>query len=256
MKFSGRTQPLSPRYAMLDSLAVIKQLGFDGVELCLEIDEVAPGRLAQEQISAIREKVESLGLSPCAVGYHKDYIYDNELFERTETAIRQTRSFGTNILIFSNAVKRTGDLAEWNLMIECTRPLVKLAEDEGVILAQEFEPGFIVGSTAGLLRLFDAIPSPNLAANFDLGHAFLTDPDPLAAIRQVGPKIVHGHVENMRAGLHDHLLPQEGDMDLGACLSALAQTGFNGGLALDLYKYNYEAIAPEALRCLRSLLRD
>lgn len=256
MKFSGRTQPLSPRYAMLDALAVIKQLGFNGVELCLEIDEVSPGRLNQEQISAIREKVESLGLSPCAVGYHKDYIYDNELFERTETAIRQTRSFGTNILIFSNAVKRTGDLAEWNLMIERTRPLVKLAEDEGVILAQEFEPGFIVGSTAGLLRLFDAIPSPNLAANFDLGHAFLTDPDPLAAIRQVGPKIVHGHVENMRAGLHDHVLPQEGDMDLGAYLSALAQTGFNGGLALDLYKYDYEAIAPEALHCLRSLLRE
>lgn len=256
MKLSGRTQPLYPRYSILDALAVIRRLGFDGVEICLETDELLPGSLTTAQITTIREQVQSLNLSPHVLGYHKDYIFDDELFERSKTAIRQTRAFGTNILIFSNAVKRAGDLAEWARMVDRTRLLVKLAEDEGVILAQEFEPGFIIGSTAGLLRLFDAIPSPNLAANFDLGHAFLTDPDPLAAIRQVGPKIVHGHVENMRADLHDHLLPQEGDMDLGAYLSALAQTGFTGSLALDLYKYDYEAIAPEALHYLRSFLRE
>ena len=67
-------------------------------------------------------------------------------------------------------------------------------------------------------------------------------------------KIVHCHVENMRAGVHDHLLPQDGDMDLGAYLRALADVGFSGGLALDLYKYDYEDVAAGAIQYLHSLI--
>jgi sugar phosphate isomerase/epimerase len=137
-----------------------------------------------------------------------------------------------------------------------TRLLVEAAEACGVTLANEFEPGFVIGSTMELLRLFKALPSPNLGANLDLGHAFICDPDPLESIRQLGSKIVHCHVENMPRGVHDHLLPQEGDLDLKTCLEVLAQVGFEGGLALDLYKYDYEAVAPEALQYLHSILPD
>jgi sugar phosphate isomerase/epimerase len=52
----------------------------------------------------------------------------------------------------------------------------------------------------------------------------------------------------------DHLLPQEGDMDLGAYIQALTRVGFDGGLALDLYKYDYEAIAPRSIDHLRGLI--
>jgi sugar phosphate isomerase/epimerase len=139
-------------------------------------------------------------------------------------------------------------------MVARTRQLVSLAEICGVRLAQEFEPGFIVGSTADVLRLFEAIPSPNLVANLELGHVFLCDPDPLEAIRQLGPRIVHGHIENMAAGVHNHLLPQEGDIDLSAYLRALKEVGFAGALALDLYQHDYEAVSPAALDFLRDLL--
>ena len=64
------------------------------------------------------------------------------------------------------------------------------------------------------------------------------------------------HIENMRAGVHDHLLPQEGDMDLGAYIAALRSAGFDGGMALDLYKYDYQAVAPDAIACLRSLMAE
>ncbi|RPJ39901.1 MAG: sugar phosphate isomerase/epimerase, partial [Chloroflexi bacterium] len=185
-----------------------------------------------------------------------DYIYDDEQLALTKTAIRLTPAFGANTLIFSGGFKKPGAdaEAEWQRMVERTRSLVELAESLGVTLAQEFEPGFIVGSTADLLRLFAEIPSPALAANLDLGHVFLCDPDPLSAIAQLGGKIVHGHVENMRAGVHNHLLPQEGDMDLPVYLSALRQAGFDGALALDLYAYDYEAVAPEAIATIRQAM--
>ncbi|MBN1136513.1 MAG: sugar phosphate isomerase/epimerase [Anaerolineae bacterium] len=254
IRFSGRTQPLYPKYTILDALETIKRVGFDGVEICLEVDELVPAELTPARIEVIRARVASLGLAPHAVGYHRDYIYDDAMFEQTKIAIHLTPTFGTDILIFSGTRPRPGDDAAWARMLARTRELVALAEEAGVVLAQEFEPAFIVGSTADLLRLFEAIPSPNLAANLDLGHVFLCDPDPLAAIRQLGTKIVHGHVENMRVGVHDHLPPHEGDMDLGAYLRALDEVGFAGGLTLDLYKQDYEAIAPAALATLRGLM--
>jgi sugar phosphate isomerase/epimerase len=78
----------------------------------------------------------------------------------------------------------------------------------------------------------------------------------MQSITTLSSKIVHCHIENMRTGVHDHLLPQEGNMDLGAYLSRLDDVGFAGGLALDVYKYDYEAAAPEAIAFLRGLARE
>ncbi len=253
MNILGRTQPLA-NYPILECLDVIRRLGFDGVEICLENPDLAPERLQPALISAVRGKVAELGLNPHSVSYHKDYIYDDDQFALTKRAIALTPEFGAQVFVFAGTPKRAGDELEWQRMVGRTRELVAVAEQQGVMLAEEFEPGFIVGSTAELLRLFDEIGSPNLAANLDLGHAFLCDPDPIGSIRQLGARIVHCHVENMRAGVHEHLLPHEGDMDLGAYLNALSAIGFAGGLALDLYKHDYEAVAPAAIAYIRGLI--
>jgi len=206
--------------------------------------------------AAVRERVQALGLRPHSVSYHKDYVYDDRQFDLTRRAIGLAPEFGAQVFVFSGPFRRTGDAAEWERMVERTRQLARLAESRGVTLAEEFEPGFVVGSTADLLRLFEEVGSDSLAANLDLGHAFLCDPDPLGAIRRLAPRIVHGHIENMRAGVHEHLLPHEGDMNLADYLRALARAGFQGGLALDLYKHDYEAVAPDAIAYLRRLIAE
>jgi sugar phosphate isomerase/epimerase len=253
MKIFGRTQPLA-RYPIKLCLQKIHALGFDGLELCLENPDLAPGSLILEQVGQVRDTIIDLGLLPFSVSYHKDYVYNDEEFELTRRVIQWTPMFGSNIFVFSGTTPLPGDNHSWERMVSRTRELVSVAESHGVILAQEFEPGFIVGSTSDLIQLFNEIPSENLAANLDLGHVFLCDEDPLNAIRQVGKKIVHVHIENMRAGVHDHLLPQQGDMDLAAYLAALSEAGYTGGLALDLYKYDYEVVAPETIAYLRELL--
>lgn len=58
----------------------------------------------------------------------------------------------------------------------------------------------------------------------------------------------------MPAGVHDHLVPHEGDMQLSAYLRALIDVGFHGGMALDIYKYDYEAVANSSVVYLRNLL--
>ncbi len=254
MKILGRTQPLAD-YPVLRSLEILKSLGFDGVEICLENDDMAPDELAPEKIRAVRDRVIALGLAPYSISYHKDYVYSDAYFEMTKDAIQMTPEFGTDLFVFSGPAKRTGDEREWSQMVERTRELADVAESNDVILAEEFEPNFVVGTTADLLRLFAEVASPALAANLDLGHTFLCDPDPMAAIRAIGDRIVHCHVENMARGIHDHLVPQDGDMDLRAYLQALDGIGYRGPLSLDLYKYEYEVVAPDAIAYLRGIMR-
>ena len=252
MRFYARTQSLAA-LSIAQCLQVIKELGFDGAEVCLEHADLRPEKLDDALIRSVRHALENSGLASWSVSYHGDYTYDDALYADTLAAIPRVRDFGAEVFVFSGGRRRTGDLAEWRKMVQRTRELVALAEQHDVILAKEFEPGFVVGSTEELLQLFEEIPSPNLAANADLGHLFLCDPDPLAAIRALAGKIVHGHVENMRAGVHKHLLPQDGDMDLPSYLTTLEKVGFEGPLALDLYDMDYQAVSGPALAYLRAI---
>ena len=254
MKILGRTQPLS-RYGIFDNLRKIHSLGFDGVEICLENPDLAPDQLSESLAQEVGGAVAKLGLTPHSVSYHKDYIHDDRFFAETCKAIRLTREFGTTFFVLSGGpILPEHEQQDWKKMIDRTRELVRLAEQYNVVLAEEFEPGFIVGSTRELHQLFAEIPSPNLQANLDLGHVFLCDPDPFDAIASLKGRIVHAHIENMKTGVHRHLLPHEGDMDLNLYLSSLKAIGFDGGLALDLYEQDYEAVAPAAIAYLKQIL--
>ena len=253
MQILARTQMLH-RYSVLESLDVIKNLGFDGAEIGFLRMDWSMITLADIPIAAIRERMAALGLGPNSVSMHCDYVFDDINLACIKEVIPVVHDLGTHILIINGAKKRTGDDEEWALMVKRTRELVRVTEAYDVILALEFEPDFIVGTTADLLKLFAEVPSPNLAANLDLGHVFLCDPEPLSAIAQLGEKIVHCHVEDMPTGRHDHRLPGEGDMDLGAYIHALRKAGFDGPMALDLYAYDYEASAKDALAYLRQVL--
>jgi sugar phosphate isomerase/epimerase len=244
------------QYPFCESFQVLKNLGFDGVEICLEKRnwELRQELFQNEYLDACKEALSVLSLSPFSVSYHCDYIYKDTAFEYMKKLIPAARHLGAEIVVFSGTKKQSADADEWMLMKSKTKELVGIAEHNGIILANEPEPNFIVGTTQELLRLFDEIPSDNLACNLDLGHVFLCDPDPMKAIQLLGSKVVHAHVENMQTGVHRHLLPQQGDMDLKAYFEALNRIEFKGGMALDIYDYDYQKEAPEAIAYLRSLL--
>ncbi len=64
------------------------------------------------------------------------------------------------------------------------------------------------------------------------------------------------HIEDMKIGVHNHVLPGEGDMDLSWYVKTLAQVGYRGGLALDLYGQDYEQVAGGAIRYIRELVQS
>ncbi len=256
MYWSGRTQMMDG-YPVPEALERMVEIGFTGAEICIEdirfgVRErlLDPGYLAE-----IASAARTLGLSAWSYSYHGDYITDDEVLRRTIRTIELTRRVDTDVFVFSGRrFDKTKDAdTQWRALVERTRLLADAAEANDVRLALETEPGFICGTTAQLLRLIDEVGSPALMCNMDIGHAFLCDPDPVAAIRALGPLIVHCHIDDMRRGVHDHLLPGDGEMDLAEILATLDQVGFDGPAALDLYGYDYESVAERALDELRRL---
>jgi len=253
---AGRNQVLDSM-SLEEGFRALKTAGADAVELCHEHPAMSPGLMTGPDGADLARRVGALvaeaGLRPSAVGWHCEYVTNEANFGQLLKLIPLAPAFGTDIFITSG-VGRGEAPNKAELLVERTRALCDVAETSGVRLAIEYEPNFIVGDTDSLMRLCDAVGSDALCANLDLGHVFLVESDPIGAVRRVGRRTAHCHVEGMATGVHKHLVPWEGDLNLAPYLRALAEEGFDGALALDLYRAGYAEAAPACFAYLRGML--
>ena len=137
------------------------------------------------------------------------------------------------------------------------RPLIDHAAERQVTLAFEPEPGMFVDTMdqyAGLLKWVDA---PNFCLTLDVGHLHCVGEVPIAAqILRWRSEIVNVHIEDMRSGVHDHLMFGEGEIDFPPVIAALAGIGYAGGLHVELSRHSHEApiAAQRAYEFLRPLI--
>ena len=122
------------------------------------------------------------------------------------------------------------------------RALCERAAAAGVVLGFEPEPGMHIESMADFERIAAAVDHPALGLTLDVGHAHLTEDSAEAAVRRHAARAVNVHLEGMRRPVHDHLLPWEGDMDLGAVLAALAEVDYRGPATFELSRHSHAAV--------------
>ena len=250
MKIYARTQAIvkEPLYTSLEKF---KDMGFDGMEICFEHPEVM-ALMKKKKHMELASFLKNTGFSSFSCSYHQN-MADDEKFDDTKAAMEFSAAMGAQDFIVASALGEPGDKDLWKLGLVRTKELLDAAKALGLRLLVEPEPVYVLYSTRDWLRLNDELDG-SIYANIDLGHAFLTDTDPLGDIRKVGGRVAHCHIENMAAGVHSHLLPWEGDMDLAAYIEALRDIGFDGPLALDLYRSDYMSVAPECLEYIKKLI--
>jgi len=256
MYYLARTQMLSD-YSYPESLQLASRLGFDGAEISFSDKDfnIRSSFFDKEVISAMKNEVTKMKIA--SVSCHSDYVNSDKNLEMIIKSFSVARELGIDIVIINGAVSKAENKKEkkkeWQKMISRTSHLCQEAEKYNIRLAKEFEPNFITSSTEDLLKVFAEVNSPNLFANIDLGHVFLCDPRPMKALEMLEGKIIHGHIENMNKEKHDHLVPYKGDMDLQQYINKLRAIEFDGPLALDLYKYDYEEVSKKSLEYLKNL---
>lgn len=132
--------------------------------------------------------------------------------------------------------------------------LVAYADDAGVALAFEPEPGMLVETVDDALRLRDELGAPAaLGLTVDLGHCVVVEPDGVVgALRAAGPLLRNVQVDDMLPAAHEHLELGHGSLDLAAALRTLDEIGYAGVAAIELPRHSHDAPAVAA-RCMTAL---
>ena len=118
-------------------------------------------------------------------------------------------------------------------------PCVEVAEKLQVRLLIEPEPGLLIETIRAIsgVHRADSI-RPWVGLNFDIGHAYCVGEDPQDWVSRMAPHTRHYHFEDIAATrVHKHLIPGTGAIDFAATLAAIAATGYDGWITVELYPY-------------------
>ena len=117
-------------------------------------------------------------------------------------------------------------------------PCVEVAQACEVVLLIEPEPELMIERFDQYLAFVDRIDSPWVGLNFDIGHAFCVGEDPQDWVEKMASHTRHYHFEDIAASrVHQHLIPGHGAVDFEATLAAIARTGYDGWITVELYPY-------------------
>ncbi|HMO15519.1 MAG TPA: sugar phosphate isomerase/epimerase family protein [Pirellulaceae bacterium] len=137
-------------------------------------------------------------------------------------------------------------------------PVLKRAEELQIPLAFEPEPGMFIATTADYERMKRWIDSKFLRLTMDIGHLFCLGEVPIAdRIYRYRDEMVNVHIEDMNAGIHDHLMFGDGQISFPPILAALKEIDYRGPINVELSRHSHNAyeIAKGSYLFLNSIMR-
>ena len=116
------------------------------------------------------------------------------------------------------------------------------AESKNVRLSFEPEPDMFVDTLSRFEQLHARIAHPLFGLTLDVGHVHcLGDGDVAEHVRRWRDVLWNVHIEDMRRGVHEHLMFGEGEMDFGAIFDALREIDYTGPVNVELPRHSHDA---------------
>jgi sugar phosphate isomerase/epimerase len=124
---------------------------------------------------------------------------------------------------------------QWNWAVEHVRELAEYAQGLGLELAIELEPFSlsIVNNIDRMSQLLDDVKHPAARANVDISHLALVR-DSADKIGKLAGRVAHVHLSDCDGKKHGDLPPGRGRVDFPPYLKALAASGFDGTVSIEL----------------------
>lgn len=255
-----------------DAIALIADSGYQGVALTLDHHHLDPfADDWRQQAEGLRRRLDQLGLGTVIETGARYLLNPREKHEPTllhpsaEGRARRVRFLhraidiaallGSETVSFWAGVPKPEVSREqasaW--LHEGIALICEHAEETGVIVSLEPEPGMLVETVADYRTVAGRHPTLRLA--LDTGHCLVTqDIAPDAAIRNYADALGTVSVEDMKIGDHTHLPFGEGDIDLPAVVAALHDIHFTGLVCVEYSRESPRAhlAIPEATAALRA----
>ncbi|MEV0807288.1 sugar phosphate isomerase/epimerase family protein [Micromonospora sp. NPDC050200] len=257
---------------MDDALAVLAELGYQGVALTLDhdhLDPFTPG-LAR-RVDEVARRLDALGLAvvvETGARYlldpwhkHAPTLLHDEPARRIDFLTRAVRigaDLGAEAVSCWAGVRPDAvpPAVAWDRLVAGCATVLDAADRAGVTLGFEPEPGMLVEDIAGWWRLRHALGDPErFGITLDIGHCRCLEPRPVPeCVHEVAAHLVNVQIDDMRRGVHEHLEFGTGEIDFPPVLRALADAGYRGLVAVELPRHSHAAptVAARSLDFLRA----
>jgi len=124
---------------------------------------------------------------------------------------------------------------------------LEYAEAKQVTIGFEPEPGMFIDTLERYDELRRRIDHPRLKLTLDIGHLHCQGETPIGAkIESRGAELANVHIEDMRAGVHEHLMFGEGEIDFFPVLKSLLRIGYAGCVQVELSRHSHDGPAAAA----------
>lgn len=258
------------------ALELLAENGYSGIALTLDhihFDPQAPRLRARAQ--RLRAELESAGLDVVVETgarfvldprrKHFPTLLSDGRLRRVDllcTAVDVAVELGAPVVSMWSGAAPAGEPPElaWDLLVDGCERVLEHASANGITLAFEPEPGMLVETLADYETLQERLGHPPaLGLTLDIGHIVCLEPMSVSeCVRRGAPTLAHVHIEDMKRGVHEHLMFGEGELDLEEALSVLSEVDFDGMVAVELSRHSHAAheTVPAAMSALRAAARE
>jgi protein FrlC len=248
------------RHSLTDALNGIRKAGFEGVEILADVPHGYPDAIHPNLTNDVIRELERLELAVsninvnCSFGYWKDAppepYFEPSLIspdpkhreDRTRLILRSlqfAKDVGAaNISITSG--RMLGGMppdAAAKQFGQSIRPILDKADQLGIDVGIECEPGLFLEYVAELREWIDRLGHPRLGANLDIGHSQVIGESIPDAVKLLEGRIWNLHVEDIPGRKHYHMIPGQGTLDWQSLKRALQEIRYQRFLTVELYTH-------------------
>jgi L-ribulose-5-phosphate 3-epimerase len=246
----------------LTAVELLHEMGYQSIALSLDHDLLNPfGRDLAGRIAEMRELLQRLSLRnviETGARYllnprvkHEPTLVSASAESRAQRivflkhAIDIAAELGSDCVSLWAGVVRDGadDRTAWRRLVEGLKPVLAHSAWRNVTIGFEPEPGMLVNTMQRFEELVGSLPDERLMLTLDVGHLHCLGEVPIAdQIARFAPWLVNVHIEDMRAGIHEHLMFGAGEIDFPPLVAALRKAGYGGGVHVELSRHSHAAV--------------
>jgi sugar phosphate isomerase/epimerase len=265
------------RFSLAETIAVIADLGYDGIEIMADIPHAYPPQMTAGEVRVTGAALARHGLRVSninafmlwAVGdtWHPSWIEADAALRavrinHTRDCIRLAAELGATTISTEPGGPLPDGMAP-GAALELFRQGLQQVEGDaarcGVKVLIEPEPDLLIETSGQFLRFFRELDPALFGLNFDIGHFYCAGEDPASLVAQLQGCTGHYHLEDIAPSRkHHHLMPGEGAIDLKSVLREIGGSGYDGFVTVELYPYEDRPVeaAAASLAYLRQLMGD
>lgn len=159
-------------------------------------------------------------------------------------AIDAARALGSDCVSLWSGVVRDAapENIVWNRLVAGLGEVLAYASrSPAVTIGFEPEPGMFIDTMGRFAELSRRLNHEQFQLTLDVGHLQCQGEVPIdAQIHRWSERLVNVHIEDMRSGVHEHLMFGDGEMDFPPILVALTDCGYTGGVHVELSRHSHE----------------